>query len=246
MNSNKQKVALITGGVKRIGAAIARQLHQHNIKLALQYRHSSDEAYALQTELNNQSPKSVLLLPADLNNVSKLTDLVDETTAHYGRLDILINNAAGFYPLPLGQVTEKQWDALFEINLKIPFFLSQAAVPYLEKTQGCIINLVDIHAKRPLKNHIVYNTTKAGLVMLTKSLAQELGEKGIRVNAVAPGAILWADNNADDKEYIITAIALKRRGEPQDIAKTVYFLINDANYITGQVIAVDGGRTLNQ
>ncbi len=241
----KNKVALITGGVKRIGAEIARLFSQEGMKLALQYRHSDTAAHALQAELN---PESVLLLQADLNHVAKLNDLVSQTIAHYGRLDVLVNNASTFYPTPMGSVEEKEWEDLLGTNLKVPFFLSQAAIPYLSQTQGCIINLADIHAERPLKEHSVYNMTKAGVVMLTKSLAQELGQKKIRVNAIAPGAILWATNDIDDatKERIISSVALKCLGKPTDIAKTALFLVRDGKYITGQIIAVDGGRTLNQ
>jgi pteridine reductase len=244
----KNKVALITGGVKRIGAAIARLLHKEGMKLALHYRHSDTAAHALQAELNNQRDESVLLLQADLGHIAKLNSLVRQTIEHYGQLDILVNNASAFYPTPIGTVEEKAWEEVLGTNLKAPFFLSQAAVPHLTKTQGCIINITDIHAERPLKRHSVYSTAKAGLVMLTKALAQELGSKKIRVNAIAPGAILWPTNDIDDvnKQRIISALALKRHGDPKDIAKTVLFLVRDGDYITGQIIAVDGGRTLNQ
>ena len=244
----KDKVALITGGVKRIGAAIARQLHKEGMKLALHYRHSDTAAHALQAELNNQRPESVLLLQADLGNLAKLNSMVWQTIEHYGQLDVLVNNASSFYPTPIGIVSEKEWEDLLDTNLKVPFFLSQAAVPHLAKTQGCIINIVDIHAERPLKKHPVYSTSKAGLVMLTKALALELGPQKIRVNAIAPGAILWPANTHDEvsQQRIISAVALKRHGEPQDIAKTLLFLVRDAGYMTGQIISVDGGRTLNQ
>lgn len=244
----KDKVALITGGVKRIGAALARQLHKEGMKLALHYRNSDTAAHALQAELNNQRHQSVLLLQADLGNLAKLNSMVWQTIEHYGRLDVLVNNASSFYPTPIGIVSEKEWEDLLGTNLKAPFFLSQAAVPHLSKTQGCIINLVDIHAERPLKRHPVYSTAKAGLVMLTKALAQELGPQKIRVNGIAPGAILWPANAPDEvsQQRIISTVALKRHGEPQDIAKTLLFLVRDAGYMTGQIITVDGGRTLNQ
>lgn len=246
-NGLANKVAFISGGVKRIGACIARQLHAAGMNLALHYRHSETAAHALQAELNNQRSESVLLLQADLCNTRKLISMVQQIIDHYGRLDVLINNASTFYPTPIGKVGEKEWEDLLGTNLKAPFFLSQAAAPYLSDKQGCIINLVDIHAVRPLKKHPVYSTAKGGLIMLTKALAQELGPK-VRVNAIAPGAILWPDNDMDEvsKQRIISNIALKRHGEPSDIAKTVLFLVRDAGYITGQVIAVDGGRTLNQ
>ncbi|OQY52699.1 MAG: pteridine reductase [Candidatus Parabeggiatoa sp. nov. 2] len=246
-NDLTNKVALITGGVKRIGAAIARQLHASGMKLALHYHHSNTAAHALQAELNNRRSESVLLLQADLRHPPKLTSMVRQVMEHYGHLDVLINNASTFYSTPIGEVEEKEWEELLDTNLKAPFFLSQAAAPHLTKTQGCIINLADIHAERPMKLHAVYSIAKAGVVMLTKALARELGPK-VRVNAIAPGAILWPENDQDDvsKQRIISNVALKRHGDPDDIAKTVLFLVRDAGYITGQVIAVDGGRTLNQ
>jgi pteridine reductase len=246
-NDLTRKVAFITGGVKRLGAAIARQLHANGMDLALHYRHSETAAHALQAELHNQRSESVLLLQADLLHTAKLTRMMQQIIDHYGRLDVLVNNASSFYPTPLGDVEEPEWEDLLGTNLKAPFFLSQAAAPHLSATQGCIINLVDIHAERPLKLHSVYSIAKAGLVMLTKSLARELGPK-VRVNAIAPGAILWPTHEMDEvtKQRIISSIPLKCHGEPKDIAKAVAFLVQDAEYITGQVITVDGGRTLNQ
>ncbi|MDM8559824.1 pteridine reductase [Candidatus Parabeggiatoa sp. HSG14] len=242
------KVALITGGVKRIGAAIARQLHAQGINLVLHYHHSETAAHALQAELHNQRPNSVLLFQADLRQIPKLTSMVRQIMEHYKRLDIVVNNASAFYPTPLGKVDEKDWEDLLDTNLKAPFFLSQAVAPHLSENHGCIINLVDIHADRPMKSHPVYNITKAGLVMLTKTLARELGPKKVRVNAIAPGAILWPDKDMDEvsKQRIVSNIALKCHGDPKDIAKAVLFLVRDGGYITGQVITVDGGRTLNQ
>ncbi|ALG69172.1 pteridine reductase [Beggiatoa leptomitoformis] len=241
------KVALITGAARRIGAVTARQLHQQGMKLALHYRHSEADAHALQVELNAIRADSVLLLQADLAHVAKLTRMVQQVAEYFGRLDVLVNNASSFYPTSIGQTTEEMWDDLFSSNLKAPFFLAQAAAPYLSVANGCIINMVDIHAERPLKNHPVYSSAKAGLVMLTKALARELGAS-IRVNGVAPGAILWPQNEMDEltKQRIVSTLALKRHGEPLDIAKTILFLIRDAGYITGQIIAVDGGRTLGQ
>ncbi len=246
-NDLARKVVLITGGVKRVGAAIARCLHANGLDLVLHYRHSETAAHALQAELHNQRPDSVLLLQADLLHTPKLTRMVQQIIDHYGRLDVLVNNASSFYQTPLGQVEETEWEDLLGTNLKAPFFLSQAAASYLSNTQGCIINLVDIHAERPLKLHPVYSIAKAGLVMLTKSLARELGPK-VRVNAIAPGAILWPAHEMDEvtKQRIISSIPLKRHGDLDDIAKVVWFLVQDAQYITGQVITVDGGRTLNQ
>ena len=242
------KVALITGGVKRVGAAIARQLHAEGMKLALHYRHSEQEAHDIQAELNKQRPDSVILLQADLAHVAKLNSMVHQVIESFGQLDVLVNNASSFYPTPVGKIEERDWDDLMTSNLKAPLFLSQAAAPHLTKSEGCIVNLADIHADRPLKKHAVYCCAKAGLVMLTKSLGRDLGPH-VRVNAVAPGAILWPENDDMDevtKQRIISQIALKRHGSPNDIARTVLFLVRDAPYLTGQVIAVDGGRTLGQ
>ncbi|WP_353570111.1 pteridine reductase [Candidatus Albibeggiatoa sp. nov. BB20] len=244
----QDKVALITGGVKRVGAAIARQLHAEGMKLALHYRHSEQEAHDIQAELNKQRPDSVILLQADLGQVAKLNSMVHQVIESFGQLDVLVNNASSFYPTPVGKIEERDWDELMGSNLKAPLFLSQAAAPYLIKSEGCIVNLADIHADRPLKKHAVYCCAKAGLVMLTKSLGRDLGPH-VRVNAVAPGAILWPENDTMDevtKQRIISQIALKRHGNREDIAKTVLFLIRDAGYITGQVIPVDGGRSLGQ
>ncbi|MGB5397405.1 MAG: SDR family oxidoreductase, partial [Gammaproteobacteria bacterium] len=186
------------------------------------------------------------VLQLDLDHTDKLAGLVDDAAAVWGRLDVLINNASSFFPTPVGSITEADWDNLINSNLKAPLFLSQAAAPYLQKTRGCIINMADVHAIRPMRKHPVYCAAKAGLVMLTQSLARELGPE-IRVNAVAPGAILWPDNEMNDttKAHILERTALKRPGEPADIARTILFLIRDADYITGQVISVDGGRSLN-
>ncbi len=238
-------VALITGGARRVGACIARHLHAQGLRIVLHYRHSAQDARRLQAELQAQREESVLLVQADLLALNKLTPMVQTVIDVWGRLDVLINNASSFYPTPLGQVTEQAWDDLLGTNLKAPFFLAQAAAPHLAKQQGCIINLADIHAERPLKKHPVYSIAKAGLITATKALARELGPQ-IRVNALAPGAILWPENDMDDlaKQRIIANTALKRHGEPLDIARAAWFLINDAKYITGQVIAVDGGRTL--
>lgn len=244
---SREKVVLITGGVKRVGATIARHLHSLGMNLVLHYRHSEKAAHQLQTELQTQRPQSVLLLQADLLHTPKLTRMVQQIIEHYGRLDVLINNASTFYPTPIGQATENHWEDLIGTNVKVPFFLSQAAAPHLTAVQGCIINLVDIHADRPLKQHTIYSTAKAGLVMVTKSLARELGPQ-VRVNAIAPGAILWPENDLDEvaKQRIISSIPLKRHGDPNDIARAVEFLIQDAGYITGHVITIDGGRSLNQ
>lgn len=239
------KVVLISGAAHRLGATTARMLHGEGMNILLHYRHSRDAAEALQTELNDIRPDSVKLLQADLHDTQSLPGLIEEAVNAWDRLDVLINNASSFYPTPIGSVTEAQWDDLIGSNLKAPLFLSQAAAPYLRQHQGCIVSIVDIHAERPLKEFPVYSMAKAGLVMLTKSLACELGPE-VRVNAVAPGAILWPENLGEaEKEKIISRTFLKRQGAPDDIARAILYLVRDAGYVSGQVITVDGGRSLN-
>jgi pteridine reductase len=212
------------------------------------YRSSAKEARALQAELNLKRTDSVALIQADLLNLSMLPNLVGDTVKRFGRLDVVINNASSFFPTAVGEINDKAWDDLIGTNLKAPLFLSQAAVGQLKKNHGCIVNIVDIHAERPMKNYVVYSTAKAGLVNLTRSLARELAPE-VRVNGVAPGAIIWPEDEAWSDELsrqrIINSTLLKRVGEPEDIAKAVHFLIADAPYITGQIIAVDGGRSIN-
>lgn len=241
------KVALITGGARRVGAQIARTLHAHGMNLVIHYRSSSDDARALQTELERQRPKSVALVKGDLLKVAGLPDIVSTAAAAFNRLDVLVNNASSFYPTPLGEATEAQWDDLFGTNLKAPFFLAQAAAPHLKKTHGCIVNIADIHAERPIKRYPIYCMAKAGVVMLTKSLARDLAPD-VRVNAIAPGTIMWPEGEAQvsetQKQEMLARIPLQRSGGPDDIARTALFLIRDAGYINGQVIAVDGGRTV--
>ena len=239
------KVVFITGGSRRVGAVVCRHLHAHGANLVIHYRSSKDDAQALQAELQRQRPDSVTLLQGDLLDYARLDTLVQDAARAYGRLDVLLNNASSFYPTPIGQATEKQWDDLFGSNLKAPFFLCQAAAPYLKRTGGGIVHIADVHAQRPLKNYPIYSAAKAGLVMLTQSLARELGPE-VRVNAIAPGTILWPEHELDDaiKTQILERVPQKRSGEPMDIARTVLFLIRDAHYISGQVIAVDGGRSV--
>lgn len=239
------KVALITGAAHRIGATTTKLLHDNNFNIVLHYRGSREQAQAVQKELNDIRENSVILIQADLHKTKGLPILVDEAVKAWGRLDVLINNASSFYPTQMGSVTETQWDDLMGSNLKAPFFLSQAAAPHLKKSNGCIINIIDIHADRPLKKFPVYSMAKAGLAMMTKSLSCELGPE-IRVNGVAPGAILWPENLDEvAKQRIVSRTFLKRQGEPNDISKTILYLIQDAGYVTGQIIAVDGGRSLN-
>lgn len=241
------KAALITGGARRVGAQIARTLHAQGMNLIIHYRSSSDDARALQTELERQRPKSVTLVKGDLLIAARLAGIVDEAAAAFGRLDVLVNNASSFYPTPVGQASEAQWEDLFGTNLKAPFFLAQAAAPHLKKTHGCIVNIADIHADRPIKRYPIYCMAKAGVVMLTRSLARELAPE-VRVNAIAPGTIMWpegeAEVNEEQKQAMLARIPLRRTGGPDDIARTALFLIRDAGYINGQVIAVDGGRTV--
>ena len=240
------KTVLITGAARRIGAQIARTLHGAGMNLVLHYRSSRDDAEALRAELESLRSDSVALLKADLSSVGELPDLVEGAQAVWGRLDALVNNASSFYPTPIGEITEAHWDDLFGANLKAPLFLAQAAARHLTEADGVIINIVDIHGMRPLKGYPVYCAAKAGLWMLTQSLARELGPR-VRVNGVAPGAILWPEDaaNTSAHEEIIERTALKREGSPEDIASTVLFLIRDARYVTGQILPVDGGRTLS-
>jgi pteridine reductase len=237
--------ALVTGAAKRVGAAIVRALHGAGANVAIHYFMSAKAAEALAAELNAERRDSALVLRADLKQLTQLRALVAELVERAGRLDILVNNASCFYPTPLASVTEAQWHDLLDGNLKAPLFLCQCALPYLEKARGVIINIVDIHAQRPLSQHVVYGTAKAGLAMLTRSLAKDLGPK-VRVNGVAPGAVLWPESGVPEKtrESIIRQIPLGRPGEPEDVAATVLFLVRDAPYITGEIIAVDGGRSV--
>ncbi|RDH87970.1 MAG: pteridine reductase [endosymbiont of Escarpia spicata] len=241
------RCALITGGAHRIGAQIARSLHREGMNLVLHYRNSFQAAERLKAELETGRPGSVVLAQADLHETADLPLLIEAAKSVFGRLDLLVNNASSYYPTPLETATETDWDDLIGSNLKAPFFLSRAAAPLLKVSDGCIVNLVDIHAERPLKSHPIYSIAKAGNAMLVKSLARELGPE-IRVNGIAPGAILWPEQGLDDveKEEILNRTALKRPGSPEDVAQTLLFLVRDARYITGQIIPVDGGRTLQQ
>jgi pteridine reductase len=237
--------ALVTGGAKRIGAVIASTLHDAGANVVVHYYTSAGPAEALTDELNERRAASAIALAADLRNMAALDGLVAGIAERTGRLDVLVNNASSFYPTPLGSITEEQWSDLIDSNLKAPLFLCQAALPLLTAARGVIINIVDIHATRPLRHHPVYGAAKAGLAMLTRSLAKDLGPD-VRVNGVAPGAILWPDVGVTEKvqQTIIREIALRRAGEPSDVASAVLFLVRDAPYVTGQIIAVDGGRSV--
>jgi pteridine reductase len=241
------KVVLITGAGRRIGAAIARRLHAGGAQLMLHYRKAEREAQQLQAELNAARDNSVALVQADLLDAAGLQEIVKNTLARFERLDALVNNASAFYPTPVGDIGFDDWDNLVGTNLKAPLFLSQAAAPHLKKSGGCIVNVTDIHAERPLKNYLVYSVSKAGLAGLTRALARELGPE-VRVNGVAPGAIVWPDDGSWDeltRQRVVSHTLLKRVGDPADIARAVYFLIAEAPYVTGQIIAVDGGRSIN-
>ncbi|MCB1977358.1 MAG: pteridine reductase [Nitrosomonas sp.] len=244
----QEKVVLVTGGAKRVGAAICRRLHAQGAKLVIHYRSSLDEARALQLELNDNRLDSASLAQADLLDIDLLPELIDKTVKRYGQLDALINNASSFFATPLGACTMEAWRDLVGSNLMAPLFLSQAAAPHLKERHGCIVNIIDIHTERPLKDFVIYNAAKGGLQALTRSLALDLGPE-IRVNGVSPGPILWPEDaiwsNAQARDAIIQDTLLKRMGEPEDIARTVQFLIHDAPYITGQIIAVDGGRSIH-
>ncbi len=239
------KRALITGAARRIGAATTERLHEAGVRVAIHYRSSDAGAKELCNRLNKVRPDSAEIFAADLHDTAGIANLVNAVTEWGGGLDILINNASSFYPTPIGSITESQWDDLIGSNLKAPLFLSQAASPYLKSSQGVIINMLDIHSKRPLKDHAVYTSAKAGLAMLTLSLAKDLAPD-VRVNGIAPGAILWPEEGMTDaiKEKILNQVPLARPGGPSDIADCVIYLARDAAYVTGQIIAVDGGRSI--
>jgi pteridine reductase len=245
VNSLDHEVILITGGARRVGAQIARTLHAAGARILVHYRSSTAAANELGAELNATRPGSAALIAADLQQDDAPDQLVAAALGHFGRLDVLINNASTFYPTPMGKITRTAWDDLVGSNLRSPLFLAQAAAPPLARQRGLIINVIDIHGLRPLKGYPVYSIAKAGLAMLTRSLARELGPD-IRVNGIAPGPVLWAEHDLDDamKREIVAKTALKRVGSPEDIARTALFLIRDAPYITGQIITVDGGRSI--
>jgi len=239
------KVILVTGAARRIGAAIVTRLHENGARVAIHYRGSADDAESLADNLNSVRAGSAACFQADLLDINSIKPLVDAVVEWGGHLDGLVNNASSFYPTPIGSVTEIQWDELIGSNLKAPFFLAQAAAGQLRDNKGAIVNIVDIHAERPLRDHAVYGSAKAGLAMLTRSLAKDLAPD-IRVNGVAPGAILWPENGMTEvvQKSILEQIPLARAGDPQDIAGCVLYLLRDATYVTGQIIPVDGGRSI--
>jgi pteridine reductase len=244
-----QQVILITGAAQRIGAAIARHLHHHGARVILHYRHSVSAAQQLAAELNAHRSDSATIVTADLSQIEQIEPLIGEAAAMWQRLDGLVNNASTFYPTAIGNASLAQWDELINSNLRAPFFLCQAALPWLQQHGGAIVNIVDIHGERPLRGYPIYSISKAGLIMLTQSLAREMAP-AIRVNGVAPGAILWpeaaATLDSHKQQQILDRIPLQRQGHPDDIARAVLYLLRDADYTNGQILAVDGGRTTTQ
>lgn len=239
------KVCLVTGGGRRIGAEIVRGLHEAGASVAIHYLRSAADAETLATELNAKRKGSAATVAGDLRDTEHLPRIILSTEKQFGQIDVLVNNASGFYPTPLGTISDKHWQDLFGSNAKAPLFLAQAAAASLRETRGSIINMVDIHARRPLRDHLVYGAAKAALAMLTKGLARELAPE-VRVNGIAPGPILWPKHGLDEttQKKIVERTALKRVGTPADIVSCMLYLVQDADYVTGQIIAVDGGRSI--
>ncbi|MGQ0800035.1 MAG: pteridine reductase [Pseudomarimonas sp.] len=242
---NSRPVALVTGAAKRIGATIAQHLHVAGYDLVLHYRESEGPARELAAKLEAEREGSTLLLQCDLAQLDALVGLIDATLVRFGRLDALVNNASSYYRTPVGSITRNDWDALFSANAMGPLFLTQAASQALRAQRGCVVNIVDIYAERPLEQHTVYCMAKAALGMMTQSLARELGPE-VRVNGVAPGNMLWSENpvKAETLGIVVDRTALRRQGQPLDVAEAVRWLIVDAPYVTGQIIRIDGGRSL--
>ena len=239
-----EPVALVTGAGRRVGARIASDLHAVGMSVVIHHHRSREEAERLREKLEEARPGTAMTVNADLVEPGSAASVVAAATERWGRLDVLVNNASTFYPTPVGETTEAQWRDLLGSNLAAPFFLAQAAAPLLRAVRGCIVNIADVYGHRPLAGFCVYSTAKAGLIMLTRSLARELGPH-VRVNSVSPGAVLWPENDEPDRQRIIEEIALGRSGDPGDIAQAVLFLVRDATYVTGQDLAVDGGRLLS-
>ena len=244
-NSLKDKVVLVTGAARRIGAAIVTRLQENGARVAIHYRGSADDAEKLAATLNDGRPDSAKTFQANLLGARAVANLISAVVEWGGRLDGLVNNASTFYPTPVGTITDEHWDDLVGSNFKAPLFLSQEAVPHLRQVGGTIINIVDIHSQRPLRNHPVYGSAKAALAMLTRSLAKDLAPE-IRVNGVSPGAILWPEDGMTEanQQTILRQVPLERAGSPDDIAGCVLYLMRDATYVTGQIVVVDGGRSI--
>ena len=245
MNDKLEKWILITGAAKRVGAKMVEVLHSNGFNIVIHYNSSSEAASNLSAKLNQQRAGSSIIIGGNLTDDSAIETLIPNVIEQTGRLDVLINNASTFYPTPIENITLNDWDNLLGTNLKAPLFLSKHAAKYLKDSEGLIINIVDIHARKPLKNHPIYGSAKSGLAMLTKSLARDLAPS-VRVNGIAPGMILWPENEPSEsiKKSILNQIPLKRSGSPEDIANCALFLIKDAPYITGQIIPIDGGRSI--
>jgi pteridine reductase len=241
----ERPAVLITGSARRLGAAIARALHADGHDVAIHCHASREAADALAAELEGRRAGSTVVLQADLSAFDRLPELVAHAVGRFGRLDALVNNASAFFPTPVGQATPDQWDALFNANARAPFFLAQAAAPHLRASRGAIVNMADIHAERPLREHALYGMSKAALVHMTRALALDLAPD-VRVNAIAPGAILWPDSGKSDaaKQALLDRTPLQRIGTPEEVADAVRWLLRDATYVTGQVLRLDGGRML--
>jgi len=239
------QTALVTGGARRVGAEIARHLHAAGATVAIHYRNSRSEAQALTDELNAKRADSAACFAADLLQTESLPALVDAVTQRCGGPHILVNNASSFYPTPFGELTEQHWHELIGSNLKAPLFLAQASAAALKRAHGSIVNIVDIHGLRPLPNYIIYSTAKAALIHLTKALARELAPE-VRVNGIAPGPVLWPETGVDaaQRQEIVNSTLLQRAGTPADVARAVCFFAASAPFVTGQILAVDGGRSL--
>jgi pteridine reductase len=239
---------LVTGAARRIGAAIARKLHAAGASIVLHCHRSVADAERLRDELNDERGASCAVVQADLLDLRALPGLIEDAAHAFGRLDALVNNASSFYPTPFGTIGEDEWNDLLGTNLRAPLFLAQAAAPLLRESRGAIVNLVDIHAERPLKDFLVYSVAKSGMAGLTRALALELGPE-VRVNGVAPGAIIWPDGDEhfapSEKGRITAQTPLKRIGEPDDVAGAVKYLLFDAPFVSGQILAVDGGRGIH-
>jgi pteridine reductase len=238
------QTVLITGGARRLGAAMAQALHAVGANVVIHHLTSTTDATALVSTLNAARASSAFAVQADLLDTARLPQLITATVERFGRLDILINSASTFYATPVGDISSGRFDDLIGTNLRAPLFLAQAAAAELRRRRGLILNMVDIHGMRPLKRYPVYSSAKAALIMLTKSLARELAPE-VRVNGIAPGPVLWpADVDATMQADIIDKTLLKRSGEPQDIGNAALYFATMAPYVTGQVLAVDGGRSL--